>query len=132
MTAYMHGSLALDDRQSKAAAPARKQQAVAAPASRAKAMPGAEKALWIGLAFFLFSILGIYQYFESAKYEMNANIVKMEAEIRTLEAKNATLKNEIATLGSPERLIEKGIQLGLVEQGAAAASYAGAAVASAE
>lgn len=133
MSAYIHGSLALEERQTKSSLPVKKQPSVAAPAPRPKTMTGSEKLLWLGLALLSFTILGLYQYREAAKYEMNAEIVKIEAEVRALEEENAQLVNDIAKLGSPDRLIEKGIQLGLIEQGMPSrVGSGGTAVASAE
>ncbi|WP_309123259.1 hypothetical protein [Paenibacillus sp.] len=124
MSAYIHGSLALDERRSQSADPGNKRKPDAKKEPRAKTISGAEKLAWIGLVFFVCGVAGIYQFREASKYEMNAEIVKMEREIRALEDESAKLKNEVARLGSPERLIEMGIQLGLAEQGSVPAAQA--------
>ena len=129
MSAYIHGSLALDDRQSPVEGPAKQRKAAAKKEPRAHTISGAEKLKWIGLVVFVCVVAGIYQFQEAKKYEMNAEIVKIEKEIRLLEDESARLKNEVAKLGSPERLIEKATQLGLVEQGTPAAASNGTAVA---
>ena len=131
MSAYIHGSLALEERKTPAA-PARATEPKAKPAPRAKTMPGTDKLLWIGLALLTFAVLGFYQYREASKYELNVESIRIEKEIRQLEEENALLRNEAARLASPERLIEAGIQLGLVPQveWPAAAPAGGVAVAS--
>jgi len=131
MSAYIHGSLALDERQSQNDRQGNTRKTAVKKETRAKSISGPEKLAWIGLVVFVCLVAGIYQFREASKYEMNADIVKMENEIRQLEEQNAMLKNEIAKLGSPERLIDMGVQLGLVEQGnaASAAGSDGTAVA---
>lgn len=130
MSAYIHGSLALEERKTPAGS-ARRAEPQAKSAHRAKTMAGTDKLLWIGLALLTFAILGFYQYREAHKYELNAEMIKIEKEIRALEEQNALLRNEAAKLGNPERLIETGIMLGLVPQSdLPAASNEGVAVAS--
>ncbi|HZG77254.1 MAG TPA: hypothetical protein VEZ72_15490 [Paenibacillus sp.] len=129
MSAYIHGSLALDDRQSQIEGPKKQSKVAAKKEPRVRTISGVEKLAWIGLVVFVCVVAGIYQFREATKYEMNAEIVKIEKEIRLLEDESARLKNEVAKLGSPERLIETGIQMGLVEQGTPAAASDGTAVA---
>jgi len=127
MNAYVRGSLALEER--RPAAPAREAQPGAEPAARARTMPGTDKLLWIAIALLTFTVLGFYQYREAYKYEMNVKMIRIEKEIRALEEKNAALRNEVSKLASPERLIEKGILLGLAPPAEWPAAPAGGGIA---
>ncbi|MNR56670.1 Cell division protein FtsL [compost metagenome] len=43
---------------------------------------------------------------------MNANILKMQGEIREIQAQNSALKQEVEKLQSPDRLKEEAVRLG--------------------
>ncbi|HZG88266.1 hypothetical protein [Paenibacillus sp.] len=117
MSGYIHGSLALDRREEQSARAAHRPKTAAKKAQRAVAVPVSEKLLWICGILFCCAVAGLYQFREASMYEMNSRVVQMEREIKSLEEQNTMLRNEIAKLESPERLIEAGVQLGLVPQG---------------
>ena len=48
----------------------------------------------------------------AAIYQMNANILKMQGEIREIQAQNSALKQEVEKLQSPDRLKEEAARLG--------------------
>ncbi|WP_274363320.1 septum formation initiator family protein [Paenibacillus thermotolerans] len=116
MPAYIDGSLALDERRSNTAAPAVKTKAkpAAKKAQKVKSLTAPEKLLYLFgvVAFSLIAGIVIWRY--AMIFEMNTRIVQMETEIRKLEKENTALKNEVAKLQDPQRLIDTGIQLGLV------------------
>lgn len=114
MSLYIHGNVALEERESVSRGTAPK--SVAKKVYKTKGLPGREKLLWLSGAVLCCAIAGVYQFGVASTYEINSQIVKAESEIRQLEEENASLKNEIAKLQKPERLIESGIQLGLVER----------------
>ena len=128
MSGYIHGSLALDAREKQTIRKAHLPKAVAKKGQRTM-VPVSEKLLWIFGILFCCGIAGLFQFREASVYEMNARIVQMEQEIKQLEEQNTMLRNEIAKLESPERLIEAGVQLGLVPQGELPAAAADGTVA---
>jgi cell division protein FtsL len=84
---------------------------------RAKALPTGEKLLYLFAVLAFCIVAGLIASRYAAVFEMNSQMLKMETEIRQLEESNAAFKNEVAKLQDPERLIEKGIQLGLLPAG---------------
>lgn len=116
MPAYINGSLALDERRSKAAAPAVHTNAKPAvkKGRKASALTAPEKLLYLFGVVAFSLILGVVIWRHAVIFEMNTHIVQMESEIRKLEKENTALKNEVAKLQDPQRLIDSGIQLGLV------------------
>jgi cell division protein FtsL len=134
LSAYIHGSLALDDRSGAAATTnaGRKTKAVTKKMYRAKVLPTPEKLLYLCAVIACCAVAGLIAFRYSLAFEMNSQLIKMETEIRQLEEENASLKNEVAKLEDPERLIDKGIQLGLAhpdDTPSAAGSPSGEAVA---
>lgn len=117
MSGYIHGSLALDERRQTSGETGRKTKAAIAKSPRPKALPTAEKLLYLGAVVAFCAVAGLIAFRYAVTFEMNSQILRMEAEIRQLEEENASLKNEVAKLQDPERLIESGIQLGLVPNG---------------
>ncbi|MCI3921031.1 cell division protein FtsL [Paenibacillus sp. TRM 82003] len=113
MSAYIHGSLALDDRQSIAPAE-RKQRGIAQTVVRAKAIPLGEKLLYLFAVMLACAVLTLIAYRYAATFELNSQLVKMESEIRQLEEENAALKNEVAKLQEPGRLMDEATKYGLV------------------
>jgi cell division protein FtsL len=72
-----------------------------------------EKLLYLFSVIVMCVLLGLIIQRSATLFEINAQMLHMESEIRQLEETNLLLANEIAKMESPERLIEKGIQLGL-------------------
>lgn len=115
MSAYIHGSLAVDDRRNDNAQPER-QRGIAKTVVRAKSLPTGEKLLYLFAVVVFCGVAALIAYRYAMTFELNSQMVKMEAEIRQLEEENAALRNEVAKLQEPMRLYEMGYQLGLVPQ----------------
>jgi cell division protein FtsL len=113
MSAYIHGTLALDERRKGASAAAVRTKAVRKNVHRGKAIPTPEKLLYLFAIITFCTVAGIIVWRYAMIFEMNTRIVQMETQIKQLEKDNTALKNEIAKLQDPQRLIDAGIQLGL-------------------
>ncbi len=57
-------------------------------------------------------VAGVIIWRYAAIYQMNANILKMQSEIREMQAQNSALKQEVEKLQSPDRLKEEAVRLG--------------------
>ncbi|WP_199618976.1 septum formation initiator family protein [Paenibacillus alkalitolerans] len=112
MSAYINGSLALDERRRESAAEKTK-KAVRKKVQRAKSIPTPEKLLYLFAVIMFCAVAGIVVWRYAMIFEMNTRIVQIESEIRQLEKENTALKNEVAKLQDPQRLIETGIEMGL-------------------
>ena len=77
------------------------------------ALSTSEKLIYLISVIVLCILLGLIINRSATLFELNAQMGQMESEIRQFEETNLLLANEIAKMESPQRLIEKGIQLGL-------------------
>jgi cell division protein FtsL len=77
------------------------------------ALSTSEKLIYLFSVIVICILLGLIINRSATLFELNAQMGQMESEIRQLEETNLLLANEIAKMESPQRLIEKGIQLGL-------------------
>lgn len=113
MPAYIHGSLALEQKSEPFEKPVQPRQQKA-PAPVQRSMPISEK------LFYLFTVavcvvvacVVIWRYAQI--YEMNTRIHLIEQKITQLEAENNVLKLEVNKLQSPPRLIEEAEKRGFV------------------
>lgn len=113
MSAYIHGSLALEQKNDQFEKPVKPRQRKA-PTPVQRSMPISEK------LFYLFTVavcvivacVVIWRYAQI--YEMNTRIHLIEQKITQLEAENNILKLEVNKLQSPPRLIEEAEKRGFV------------------
>lgn len=119
MSAYIQGNLALNDRNEADADAQRRRHSSKQQAVRRKVLPAGEKLLYLFTVMTCCAVMGLMAYRYASIYEMNSQMVKMESEIQKLQEDSAMLKNQAAKLNDPERLIDAGIQLGLVPSGQA-------------
>jgi cell division protein FtsL len=108
VAAYIHGSLALEERSGPA--PKKKERVL----YRKKTMPMQEKLLYLLTVVLCVVAAGSIIWRYAQIYEMNNRIVQIEREIKLLQVENNKLKLEIGRQSSPERLQEAAKSLGLV------------------
>jgi cell division protein FtsL len=135
MSAYINGSLALDERRKGTGEAAARTKVVRKKELRAKSIPTPEKLLYLFAIITFCTVAGIVIWRYAMVFELNTRMVQMEAQIQKLEKENTELKNEVAKLQDPQRLIDTGIELGLMlpeEIAPSTAQGVGHAVASAQ
>ncbi|OPH47509.1 cell division protein FtsL [Paenibacillus ferrarius] len=111
MPSYIQGNLALDQ---KRAVPKQKVKIkeTTKVVYRNKSLPTQEKMLYLFTVVLCVIVAGVIIWRYAAIYEMNANILKMQNEIREIQAQNSALKQEVEKLQSPDRLKEEAARLG--------------------
>ncbi|NQX65459.1 cell division protein FtsL [Paenibacillus alba] len=111
MPSYIQGNLALDQ---KRAVPKQKVKIkeTTKVVYRNKSLPTQEKMLYLFTVVLCVIVAGVIIWRYAAIYEMNANILKMQNEIRDIQAQNSALKQEVEKLQSPDRLKEEATRLG--------------------
>ncbi len=110
MTAYMHGNLAVEERQPERRVKIRETKKTV---YRKTAIPAQEKLLYLFTIIICVVVAGVIIWRYAQIYEVNTRIQQIEHQIEQLEVENTTLKLEIAKLQDPDRLIQKGVELGL-------------------
>ncbi|CAG7620707.1 cell division protein FtsL [Paenibacillus allorhizosphaerae] len=111
MPAYIHGSLAVEQRSENKVKPKEPKKAVN---RNNKSLPVQEKLLYLFTVAICVVVAGLIIWRYAQIYEMNTNINKIETKIKQLEAENSVLKHKVDALSSPERLGEEAKKLGLV------------------
>jgi cell division protein FtsL len=111
MAAYIQGNLALDQKRS-APSPKIKIKETTKVVYRNKSLPTQEKMLYLFTVVLCVIVAGVIIWRYAAIYQMNANILKMQNEIREMQAQNSALKQEVEKLQSPDRLKEEATRLG--------------------
>ncbi|MCZ8511226.1 septum formation initiator family protein [Paenibacillus filicis] len=111
MPAYMHGSLAVEQRtESQQVKP--KQQGKQQPVVRSKGMPVQEKLLYLFTVAVCVVVAGLIIWRYAQIYEMNAHIKQIEKDIKVLEAENMVLKKKVNDLSSSDHLLKEADRLG--------------------
>lgn len=111
MPSYIQGNLALDPKRS-APAPKVKIKETTKVVYRNKTLPTQEKMLYLFTVILCVIVAGVIIWRYAAIYQMNANILKMQSEIREMQAQNSALKQEVEKLQSPERIKGEAVRLG--------------------
>jgi cell division protein FtsL len=111
MAAYIQGNLALDQKRSTPS-PKIKIKETTKVVYRNKSLPTQEKMLYLFTVVLCVIVAGVIIWRYAAIYQMNANILKMQNEIREMQAQNSALKQEVEKLQSPDRLKEEATRLG--------------------
>lgn len=110
MGAYMHGNLALDDRnERRERVRTRETKKVVL---RRHAIPAREKLLYLFTIILCVVVAGLIIFRYTQIYEVNTKIQHIEKEITRLEAENKSLMLSVRKLQEPSRLNEIGVQLG--------------------
>lgn len=107
MPAYIHGSLAVEQRNEQPEKKPRKPQEQAKSKPTPKTMPVSEKLFYLFTVVICVVVACVVIWRYAQIYEMNTRIHMIEQKIGELEAENNTLKLEINRLQSPPRLIEE-------------------------
>ncbi|CAG7605648.1 Cell division protein FtsL [Paenibacillus solanacearum] len=111
MPAYIHGSLAVEQRSENKVQAKEPKKSVN---RNNKSLPVQEKLLYLFTVAICVVVAGLIIWRYAQIYEMNTNINKIEQKIKQLEAENSVLKHKVDALSSPERLGEEAKKLGLV------------------
>lgn len=111
MPSYIQGNLALDPKRS-APTPKVKIRETTKVVYRNKTLPTQEKMLYLFTVILCVIVAGVIIWRYAAIYQMNANILKMQSEIREMQAQNSALKQEVEKLQSPERMKGEAVRLG--------------------
>jgi cell division protein FtsL len=109
VAAYMHGNLALKEEE-------RNQSAYKSERVKAKKpmIPMGEKLLYLCVIVTCMMIAGAVLYQSAQLYSVNTRIQDVEREIMNLEKENQMLKLEGEKLREPQRLYDKGRELGFI------------------
>jgi cell division protein FtsL len=110
LAGYMHGNLALDDRNERTIKTRETKQA----AVRKQMIPAQEKLLYLFTIMICVVVAGVIIFRYAQIYEVNTRVQQIEAKIEQLENENRTLKLSVRKLQEPKRLIEMGEALGFV------------------
>lgn len=108
MAAYMHGNLALKEEERKQPSKQQKERINV----KKPTIPAGEKFLYLGAIVMCMIIAGAVLYQSAQLYSVNARIQDVEREIQSLEKENQMLDLESQKLREPQRLYEKGRELG--------------------
>ncbi|SDM90400.1 cell division protein FtsL [Paenibacillus sp. yr247] len=111
MSSYIQGNLALDQKRT-VPTPKMKIKETTKVVYRNKSLPTQEKMLYLFTVVLCVIVAGVIIWRYSAIYQMNANMLKMQNEIRDMQAQNSALKQEVEKLQSPDRLKEEATRLG--------------------
>ncbi len=122
MSAYIHGSLAVSEAAVKQRAKVKETRRIV---YRSKTLPTQEKLLYLFTIVICCVVAGVIIFRHAQIYEMNVRMQQIERDIKRLEIENNELKLQVDRMQSPERLIEAGRQLGLLQQGELASKAQG-------
>lgn len=116
MPAYIHGSLAIEQKSEPVQRPAQppRQSKPKPPAPSQRSMPMSEKLFYLMTVAMCVLVACVVIWRYAQIYEMNTRIHQVEQQISKLEAENNTLKLEVNKLQSPPRLIQEAEKRGFV------------------
>ncbi|WP_135546855.1 cell division protein FtsL [Paenibacillus cymbidii] len=119
MAAYMHGSLAVEERRmvESAVQQKQKQQQQQRTVRRKRVMPVQEKLIYLFTVFLCVIVAGVIIWRYAQIYEMNAKIEQIQQTIKQLEAENSTLKQMVNKINDPEKLKNDAQKSGLSQVG---------------
>lgn len=109
---YIQGNLALDPKRKPSSGQRVKIKETTKVVYRNSSLPAQEKMLYLFTVVLCVIVAGVIIWRFAAIYQMNANILKMQGEIREIQAQNSALKQEVEKLQSPDRLKEEAVRLG--------------------
>jgi cell division protein FtsL len=109
---YIQGNLALDPKRKPSQQQRVKIKETTKVVYRNSSLPAQEKMLYLFTVVLCVIVAGVIIWRFAAIYQMNANILKMQGEIREIQAQNSALKQEVEKLQSPDRLKEEAARLG--------------------
>jgi cell division protein FtsL len=112
LAAYMHGNLAVKEKQSEQQRTAvRETRRIVA---RPKTLPAGEKLLLLLLVVVFVFMAGVVVWRYTLIYNMNNQVAKIQSSIHDMETENSMLKQQIDKLGNPENLQKDAAQWGFV------------------
>jgi cell division protein FtsL len=112
MPAYIQGNLAIDKNPRHKVTIKETRKVVV----RHKSLPVQEKMLYLFTVLLCVIVAGVIIWRYAQIYQMNANMLKIQQDIRQMQAENSSLKQEVEMLKSIPRLEEEAQKLGLKPQ----------------
>jgi cell division protein FtsL len=112
MPAYIQGNLAVDKKLTPKVTIKETKKVV----YRNKSLPAQEKMLYLFTVVLCVIVAGVIIWRYAQIYQMNAEMLKIQQDIRQIQAENSALKQEVEMLQSPERLGDKAKEFGFVPQ----------------
>lgn len=113
MAAYIHGNLAVRDKQGEKGRIKIKETRKIV--YRTSQLPVQEKLLYLFTVFVCVVVAGTIIWRYAQIYQMNTKIHDIELEIRHLEAENSSLKEKLAKLQEPDQLLKEAQMKGLTQ-----------------
>lgn len=111
MSAYVHGNLAVEEKQT--AAGRVKIKETRRVVYRTSRLPVQEKLLYLFTVFVCVAVAGVIIWRYAQIYQMNTRIHEIELQIKHLEAENSSLKEKVAKLQEPNQLMKEAQSRGL-------------------
>jgi cell division protein FtsL len=112
MPAYIQGNLAIDKKPSQKVTIKETRKVVV----RHKSLPVQEKMLYLFTVLLCVVVAGVIIWRYAQIYQMNADMLKIQKDIKQVQAENSALKQEVEKLKSIPRLEEEARKLGLKPQ----------------
>jgi cell division protein FtsL len=109
VAAYMHGNLAIEERQSQKPKIKETRRVVTRP----RALPMQEKLLYLFTVCICVVVAGVIIWRYAQIYDMNNKIQIIESNIQKLEAENSSLKHQIDKMNKPDQMMSDAKELGL-------------------
>jgi cell division protein FtsL len=112
MPAYIQGNLAVNKKPTQKVTIKETRKVV----YRNKSLPAQEKMLYLFTVVLCVIVAGVIIWRYAQIYQMNADMQKIQNDIRQIQAENSALKQEVEKLQSPERLGKMAKEYGFVPQ----------------
>jgi cell division protein FtsL len=112
MPAYIQGNLAVDKKPTPKVTIKETRRVV----YRNKSLPVQEKMLYLFTVALCVIVAGVIIWRYAQIYQMNADMLKIQNDIRVIQAENSALKQEVEKLQSPDRLGKMAKEFGFVPQ----------------
>jgi cell division protein FtsL len=110
MPAYIQGNLAVERKPTQTVKVKETKKVV----YRNKSLPFQEKLIYLFTVLLCVVVAGVIIWRYAQIYQINADIQKMQQEVRQIQAENSALKQEVEKLQSPERMKQKAKEFGMV------------------
>ncbi len=110
MPAYIQGNLAVERKPAQTVKVKETHKIV----YRNKSLPVQEKLVYLFTVLLCVVVAGVIILRYAQIYQMNADIQRIQQEIRVIQAENSALKQEVEKLQSPDRMKEKAKEFGMV------------------
>jgi cell division protein FtsL len=109
MPAYIHGSLAVEQRTDQKVAVKETKKVI----YRNKSLPVQEKLLYLFTVLVCVVVASVIIWRYAQIYEMNTRLLKLETNIQMLQAENSVLKHKVESLSTPDHWREEALKIGM-------------------